>query len=107
MPFFPGAAMDEEQIQPEQFEEIARALVPQTLRLVKDSGFIPPLEILVTDADHHVICGVYMGAHYGFKDLSDKERVLRGRFPGNVTVTDKNGKTWTRVFTPMDLPSSD
>jgi hypothetical protein len=98
-------AMDFEQVQSEQYEEIARILVPQIATLVQESGFIPPLEVLLTDANSHMVCCLQMNAAGAFRSLHDHERVLRAHFPVDVTVIDKNGKTWSTSLVANDLPS--
>jgi hypothetical protein len=97
--------MDSKQVQSEQYEEIARILVPQIAALVQEGGFIPPLEVLLTDADSHMVCCLQMNASGAFRSLHDHERVLRAHFPVNVTVLDKNGKSWSTSLVADDLPS--
>lgn len=97
--------MDNEQVQSEQYEDIARILVPQIAILVQESGFIPPLEVLLTDTNSHMVCCLQMSATGEFRSLHDRERPLHARFPVNVTVTDKNGESWSTSLVAEDLPS--
>ena len=90
--------------QPNDFEEIARALTPEIFTLVKSSGFVPPLEVLLSDSDDKLLCCLEMTAQGGFRDILDADRPLRGRFPFKVSLTDREGEVWEKSFDAADLP---
>lgn len=103
---FFGETMADEQVQPEQYEEIAGILVPQIWTLIQDDGFTPPIELSLTDADGHVVVWMQMDACGKFRSLLDTNPLLplRGQFPVSVSVTDNRGNHWSASFNAPDLP---
>jgi hypothetical protein len=78
--------------QPNDFAEIAYALAPEIFTLVKSIGFVPPLEVLLSDSDDQLVCCLEMTAQGGFRDILDADRPLGGQFPIKVCVTDRDGR---------------
>jgi hypothetical protein len=98
-------AVDDEQVLSEQDKEIARMLAPRIGALVQDNGFVPPLEVHLIDAYNHAVFCLQMDAQGFFRNLRDTGPPIQLLFPINITVADKNGKTWSTSVAAADLPS--
>ena len=92
-------------LQPNEFDEIAHALVPQIFTLVKRRGFMPPLEVYISDSDDKLVCCVEMTSQRIFRNVIDANHSLRARFPIKISLTDRDGKVWQKSFDAADLPS--
>jgi len=70
--------------QPNEFDEIAHALVPQIFTLVQR---------------------IYAASGSIFRNVIDANHLLRARFPIKISLTDRDGKVWEKSFDAADLPS--
>jgi hypothetical protein len=97
--------MRELQFQSQVFEEIARALAPEIATLVQSGDLVPPFEVLLSDANNHLVCCVEMNDRGAFRNLLDSNPPLWARFPVKVSVTDRSGSVWHAAFDSAQLPS--
>ena len=92
-----------EQVQPEDFEAMARHVVEQIADLWGAVSTLLLSEVIFTDANGRLVMGIIMDDDGGFKSLRRKHHLLRARFPVQVTLVDQNGKTWQTSITASDL----
>jgi hypothetical protein len=92
-----------EQVQPEGFAALARHVIEQIADLWGSGQYLPPFEIIFTDADGHLVTGIKMDQEGAFNNLPDAPYFLRAKFPITVMLVDQNGKTWQTSFTESDL----
>lgn len=99
--------MDEprEQFQSQVFEEIAPALTPEIAILIERGELAPPFEVLLSDADHRLVCCAEMNERGTFRNLLDSKPPLRASFPVKANVTDRSGNIWHASLGVSELPS--
>jgi hypothetical protein len=91
------------QLQPRDFETLARSAVEQIANLWGSGQYLPPFEIMFTDATNRLMMGIRMDEEGAFKNLPHTPYALRGYFPLTVTLVDKNGKIWKTLLKESDL----
>ncbi len=101
-----AAAVDRplKHLQSAEFDEIARALVPEIFALVKNNGFVPPLEVHLSDSDDQLVYCLEMNSQGLFRNLIDSNRSPRARFAIKVSLADRDGKVWKKSYDAADFP---
>jgi hypothetical protein len=97
--------MREPQFQYQVYEEIVHALALEIATLLQSRQLVPPLEVLLSDADNHLVCCAEMDGRGAFRNLLDSNPPLRAHFPVKVSVTDRRGNVWHAAFDSAQLPS--
>jgi hypothetical protein len=93
------------QFQSQVLEEIARAMCPEIATLVQSGELVPPLEVLLSDADNRLVCSVEMNSLAVFRIVLDSNSPLHARFPVKASVADRDGNIWHASFGAAQLPS--
>jgi hypothetical protein len=92
----------EERVEPERFEALARNVVEQIADLWGSGQYSPPFEIIFTDADGRLVMGIKMDDDGDFRSLPNTPHLLRARFPLAVTLVDREGKVWQTSVAKSD-----
>jgi hypothetical protein len=90
--------VDTQQVEPQQYEELARILVQQIASLIGRDGFVPPVDVSLTDADGHMVSVLQMDAYGDFRDLRDRDVPLQGRYPVTAAVSGQEREGMAQVF---------
>jgi hypothetical protein len=91
-----------DELTPAQCEALAHFLAPLLTALLEEKRLALPFEVRGESAGNIVFYGE-VNAHGEFRDLFDFNRKLRGRFPLDIRVNDRNGNTWTVSVSESDL----
>lgn len=81
-------------------QQLLDALAPILARLVvraKSQGYIPPLKLLITDADEDVLLHLGLNGNGVVQDFT-VDAPLKARAPLAIVLTDQTGKAWTWKF---------
>ena len=94
--------MESGELTPSDFQQLLYLLTPKVAEIVEvaeNQGYRPPFEVLVTDADDHVVFEFEVNGHGTVQNFTpDVGAPLKGRAPLTISLTDKTGHLWTWNF---------
>lgn len=94
--------MEDRQLNSFDFQQLLCLLTPRIEKLVRvadSQGYLPPFELLVTDADDHVVLQFEVNGHGTVRNFTpDLDAPLKGCAPLTICLTDQAGHVWIWEF---------
>jgi hypothetical protein len=94
--------MESRKLDSSDFYQLLCVLTPEVekiVRVAESRGYMPPFELLITDADDHVVFQCEVNRNATVRSFNpDLNAPLKGLAPLTISLTDQKGHVWSWKF---------